>query len=619
MANDNQIVIELVAEVGTLKKQVEELKKDGAKQGKEIGENISSGITAGFGKLAAVATAIGGTLVAALGIREAVHEAIAAEKALNLLNQSLANSGKFSKAASEQFVEFAKGLQAVTSFSDDVIISNASILASLGNLSGQGLERATKAALDFAATGRIGLEGAFDAIAKAAAGNVASLSRYGIKVDESLTKSEKFEQALTKLEAKFGGLAEAQGATFGGTLDRIKNQFNDISEAIGNLVIKSPVVVALFKAFSDFLGNLGGKIEAFGKSGDVLGDLIKKLIDFGLVLVRNVLPPIELFGNIAVVAFNAAKTAVQGFVVAITFIPSLLGEIVGKVLQFASGIGSIVGVFNEELGNKITNGLQKAGQSLTDFSTNVRTTATETLTDFANQTGDAVGNIFNFDKTAQVDAFLVKIQDIAAQAQPLGDAIKNGIGGGFTEASDAAKRAADAINKAYQQGIVNTISVAAQAIGSSLVKGGKAFDNFKNQVLNIIGDMAIQIGTTLVGIGIGIDAIKLSLTTLSGGTAIAAGLALIAIGGLLKSLSTGGGEGSGVAAGSVGGGGSNVGGGEFAAISPDQDATRAKGTVVNVNVAGNVLDRRESALEISKIIQEQFDVNGQVIAQGGVA
>jgi hypothetical protein len=235
------------------------------------------------------------------------------------------------------------------------------------------------------------------------------------------------------------------------------------------------------------------------------------------------------------------------------------------------------------------------------------------------ETRAAFDGLFSFENTAALDNFIEKVKTIASNAPAIGNAIKNGISIPFDEASKSAQRAAEAINKSFQQGIVNSISAAAQALGSSLVKGGKAFDNFKNLVLNIIGDMAIQIGSVLLGIGIGIDSIKLSLTTLTGGFAIAAGLALIAVGGLLKSLSSGDTGSLGVGGGvGTSAGGPSVGGGEFGAIAPDL-AQKERGTVVNVNVEGNILDRRETGLEIANIIQEQFDVNGNLIAQGNFA
>ena len=178
--------------------------------------------------------------------------------------------------------------------------------------------------------------------------------------------------------------------------------------------------------------------------------------------------------------------------------------------------------------------------------------------------------------------------------------------------------AAQQINSVYQQGIIRTISAAAQALGSSLVRGGDAFSDFKNTVLNIIGDIAIQIGQTLVGVGIGIENLKLALATLSGGAAIAAGLALIAFGGLLKSLGGGvGATGGGVAGGGVAGAdisSPSFNGGE-SPISSANDARTPKTEVV-VNVNGDVLGDESSGRKIVELINSAFDTSGVNLREG---
>lgn len=562
---DNVIEIDIQLQLDNINRQLDSLKTNAEKQGKELGGTIAKGVVVG---LAAFEIGKAGFKAISEGLSDAVSEAIQAEKALNLFNQSLANSGNFTQDASNKFQEFAKGLQQVTQFSDDLIISNASILASLGGLSGEGLERATKAALDFASTGRVSLEGAFDAIAKAANGNTGALSRYGIKVDENLTSSEKLASALTQLEQKFGGLAQAQGQTFAGNLAKISNGFNDILESIGNMIVKSPALVAILGEISKIITSVGKGIENFGKSGDIIGTVIENMLIFGQSIARFVLAPIELAVNLLTTLFSAAKLAFDAI--------NLLN---------GGSLDAVTASFE----------------------------ALKLSTD----------NIFNFEKTAQVYTFLQRLQTVADNAPAVGTAIKNGVVAPINQVGASVDELSKKINAQFQQGVVNTISVGVQTLGASLIKGGKAFDNFGKQIFNILGDLAISMGTTILLSSQAIQALKFAVFG-PAGPGIAAGIALIALGGLLKAL--GGGESSGVAAGTpgsaggdVGGGTAAVGGGAASALVPDQDATRAKGTQVNVVVEGNILDRRESGLEIAKIIQEQFDVNGGVIAQGSFA
>lgn len=610
---DNQITVDIVAKLDRIEKQLGDFKKDASAAGEEAGNafanNFATKIVAVFGAIQ-IGKLLKGTF------DRAIEEATAAERAITQLNASLAVSGNFSQAASQSFEAYAKSLQDTLGISDDLIISNASILASLGQLSGEGLERATQASLDLAATGLLSLDSAFNLVAKAASGNVEALGRYGIKIDENIPKSERFEAALAQIEGRLGGLSGAQVNTFEGAINRLSVSFGDIFETLGKFITQSPVVIAIISKLSVVFQDLTKSLGA--QSGTSFVDnLIKSLLSLGQTITSYVIKPLEILFNLGKATFSALVTGGQALLTVFLGFPALITELVGKLIQMGSVLGKIVGIFNEDLGRSLTTMLSTFGQQTQDFGNNIRTTLTDGLVQSASDTATAFGESFSLTATPAIQNFIGELQNAANTAQPVAETIKNSVGGAFNEVSDTAIKAAAKINQAFQQGVLNTISVGAQAIGASLIKGGKAFDNFKNQVLSIIGDMAIQIGTTLIGIGIGIESLKVALGTLSGGVAIAAGLALIAIGGLLKSLSAGAGAdsgGTGVGGGVGSQGTAGVGGGTFG-IQPDVNASQ-NGTAISVNVQGNILDRRESGLEIAAVIQEHFNTNGNIGVSG---
>lgn len=155
-----------------------------------------------------------------------------------------------------------------------------------------------------------------------------------------------------------------------------------------------------------------------------------------------------------------------------------------------------------------------------------------------------------------------------------------------------------------------------QTLTNALLKGENAFEQFGKFILGLIGDFAIKIGSTIIATGIAYA----SLGDFTGTTPIIYGAALVALGALLKSFAGGGGS----PVGGGGGGGTATSdiGGSFGPASTTAQLTAFDagqvGTVVNVNVAGNVLDRRESGLEIANIIQEHFNTNGSLIAGASV-
>ena len=179
--------------------------------------------------------------------------------------------------------------------------------------------------------------------------------------------------------------------------------------------------------------------------------------------------------------------------------------------------------------------------------------------------------------------------------------------------NSSANAAAASMNKAFQDGLVRSVSGGISAAVMAMAKGQDGFKAFGNAALNIIGDMAIQIGATLIGIGLGIDAIKLSLVTLTGGYAIAAGIALIAVGALLKSLSAGS-----ATQGATSGGVATGGGGGFVPVepNPEDNINEKDKSKITVNIQGDVLDSRESGLRIVELINDAFDTQGsRVVVQ----
>lgn len=195
-------------------------------------------------------------------IVEGVKAAEETQNAINALNQSLANSGQYSKETSEDFVRFAEGLQKTTTFSHDAIITNAALIQSLAQLDENGLKRATKAALDLSVGLGKDLPAATLIVAKAAEGNVTALNKLGLSIQEGETHAQTFERALAALEGRFGGDAESKVATYSGAVAQAGNSFKDLTEQIGNVIVQNPVVISLIQGVGASFNELGEFVKA---------------------------------------------------------------------------------------------------------------------------------------------------------------------------------------------------------------------------------------------------------------------------------------------------------------------------------------------------------------------
>lgn len=147
------------------------------------------------------------------------------------------------------------------------------------------------------------------------------------------------------------------------------------------------------------------------------------------------------------------------------------------------------------------------------------------------------------------------------------------------------------------------------AFGAAIANGEDALAAFGKSLLNSLGQAAIQMGTTFILQGIAYTYAGLA----NGPPLIAAGAALAAVGGLL-SASSGTGP-KDVSGGGTAGGIS--GGADTSPINepqaPADTVAQTPQTAINLTINGNVLDRRETGLEIASILEEQFAGQGLTI------
>lgn len=591
---DSSIVIGIELDDGTIRKATIQADQLAEKLGGILSNSAGAGIDKSFTGLAVQLRFVADAAQKAFSlisgvIGSAIDEANQADQAINKFNLTLANAGNYTKAASDDFLAFASNLQRIGTVSDDAVVGAADSLVSIGKLSGEALKGATKASVDLSAGLGVDLSSAFDLVAKAAAGNTAALGRYGIKVSEEIPKSERFANVIDQINQKFGGLDVGKANTFGGALTSVRNNFNDVLENIGTMITRSPTVIALIKAIGDAFGLIAEKVGAFGKQGDVFRPIISGGLEFARILTQNVLPVLELLYNFGEFVFKALLTGIT----------TLGAGFSGVTLLIVQGLEA-VGIVSAD--------------TTAGFAANFESNKTA-MQDFALATGESFSQIAtDFSITAAVDNFVLDTQRAVDSAISVGPKITNSIAQATEGITNVFALTAKKLADIYNNGIVNLISRGVQTIVTNLAKGKSAFDGLIKVIAGLFGDMLITIGTTVLLSGIGMEAIRASIVGLTGGPAIFAGIALIAAGALLKALSGGGGDSAPTVTQSAGPGSvpgtPDVGAGE----APEQDRNRE--TKVTINVSGNILDRKETGLELASVLQEYFDTNDGVLAKG---
>lgn len=533
---------------------------------------------------AAVGVAVAASIAAiAVGIKKSVDAAVEAEIAVKAFNQALVSSGTYSQEASESFQDFASSLQKTTGVSDELILKNAALLVSVGKLSGEGLKTATQAALDLAQGLQIDVGQAFDVVTKAANGNVGMLAKYGLEVNKGASDSEKFAQALEFINRSFGGQAASGLLGFTGSITKLSNSFGDIFEETGKIFTNSKTLRVLINFVAQAFDGVSESIAKVGKSGDLLKPVFDGFIKLGKIILEYVIAPMEMIGTVIATAFAGIATGVSAVLVPVA---AILDKVLGTDLKAqAESVRDTWGTITSGLATEVTTNAATVSMGLSQQLTDFQTTVTA--------------------QAALVNDEIKQMPVALAQSTESQETFFSGFQQGLADMS----KSIAALGKQVSQTFVNGFSNAFAAVGKALVEGQNVFGAFGKAILTTLGQVAVQMGTFYIATGA-------AMLFMPGGQGnalglIAGGAALSVLGGVLMALGGGGGGVSasgqtapgGAPGATVGGSGSDMG------LASEEERIRPNTGVV-VNIQGNVLDRRQTGLEIAQIINESFDTDG---------
>jgi lambda family phage tail tape measure protein len=239
--SDNQVLIQIRGDVADINAKLADLK---GHIGGVISENQRLGKES-KSSWAMMAAGIASVIYTAQQVIDKLGYFITAyteaESATMKLAVAMRNQGDYTKEGLADLEDYASQLQKTTSFEDD------HLKALMGNLKTYGMtneevKQATKTILDFATAKRdegMSVESAGELIGKAYQGQTERLKRYGIVIDDSIPKNERFGAVLKNLNDRFGGAAAADLETYAGRWKQIKNEFQDIAEVIGHVLLKA--------------------------------------------------------------------------------------------------------------------------------------------------------------------------------------------------------------------------------------------------------------------------------------------------------------------------------------------------------------------------------------------
>lgn len=260
---------------------------------------------------------------AVVGLGAMAKQSEEAQLATLKLQNTLDNMPKLAGESADQFVDLAEGIQKVTAADADAIVEGEALLGTF-NLTAQQIKGITPLVVDYARKFGIDIPDAAIQVGKALDGQVGALKRNGVSIDEVLFKTDRYKAVQEALSNQVGGFAEAEGKTFAGSLERMKNELGDLAEGVGGGAVDAfttmfgavEKVAGALESVSPGAQNTIGKIATFGAVGLIAAGGVSALI--GQVIKAR-----EMFGALAdgvsaaAGSITKARIAVLGVVTAI--------------------------------------------------------------------------------------------------------------------------------------------------------------------------------------------------------------------------------------------------------------------------------------------------------------
>jgi hypothetical protein len=239
----------------------------GAKKTKDDLKGVEGGI-AKMGKAAAKAGAV---FFAAKGIVSGLSSVIELAAQQELAEKQLSTAlGRTSKNLLEQ----ASALQKVTTFGDEVIISQQAFLASL-KFNEEQIKSIISASVDLSAATGISLESAVRNTAKTFSGLSGELGELIPQLRDLTAEEMKAGEAVKVIADLFGGQAKETTNTLAGSIEQMKNQFGDLGEELG--FILKPAVISVTNSLS---GMASMAVDAIQKTKSAMATARRAISDF---------------------------------------------------------------------------------------------------------------------------------------------------------------------------------------------------------------------------------------------------------------------------------------------------------------------------------------------------
>ena len=214
--------------------------------------------------------------------QQSINAFLQAEEASSRLRSNIVTLGGEGEAAFEAINKQADELAKKTLFDDENIRDAASQLSAFG-FSAEEIQKVIPGILDFAQAFKVDLATAINQVGPALDGVAGKLSKYGLNVSESASRTENLNSVL-QFTAQYAGQAEAATKTLAGQLTQKQKEIEELQESIGEKLV--PAYLALGKAQLSIVGFFERLSTVIAENAGFFKALIPLLITYLGVVTR---------------------------------------------------------------------------------------------------------------------------------------------------------------------------------------------------------------------------------------------------------------------------------------------------------------------------------------------
>ena len=160
--------------------------------------------------------------------RQSVEAYRVQDRAIKGLNTALQNAGIYTAEYSNHLQKLSSEIQSFSNYGDEAIEKAIGLgQAYSGNI--KLTDELIKATVDYAAATETDLQTAFTLVGKSIGTSTNALARYGVSLDQNMSKEEKMAVITQTLQQRFNGSA----VSMSDSSVKLKNSLGDLSEAFG--------------------------------------------------------------------------------------------------------------------------------------------------------------------------------------------------------------------------------------------------------------------------------------------------------------------------------------------------------------------------------------------------